>query len=153
MLDENPAWINVLKRNEQKWGVKPSVFLAIIYQESKFNAYARPLDKRGRRVSSAFGFPQALDGTWKHYRQDTGLYKARRDSFYDSVDFIGWYIKKTQHYNKIDRNDVYSIYLNYHDGWGGYKDKTYKRKRWLTDVAQKVARMEKTYAKDLRHCI
>jgi hypothetical protein len=153
LLDANPAWINVLKRNEKKWGVKPSVFLAIIHQESKFDAYARPLDAKGRRLSSAYGYSQALDGTWKHYRQDTGLHKARRDSFWDSVDFIGWYIEKSHQHNRIKKHDVASIYLNYHEGWGGFANKTYRKKPWLHDVAQKVSRMERQYARELITCL
>ena len=42
--------------------------------------------------SSAYGYAQALEGTWDDYRKDTGRRGADRDDFADSSDFIGWYM-------------------------------------------------------------
>jgi len=51
-----------------------------------------------KRPSSSFGYSQAVKGTWEQYKQETDSPLATRARFKDSVDFIGWYINKT---NKI----------------------------------------------------
>jgi len=53
--------------------------MAIIRQESSFQADAQPPRSRilwiipGPRPSSAYGYSQALDGTWDWYRQATAI--------------------------------------------------------------------------------
>ena len=46
------------------------------------------------RPSTAKGYSQALDETWEQYIDETGNTWARRGSFSDSADFIGWYAEK-----------------------------------------------------------
>ena len=41
MKAERPKWFKELSKAERKWGVPQAVFLATIYQESKFVAKAR----------------------------------------------------------------------------------------------------------------
>ena len=65
--------------------------MAIIYQESKFignnrtpHRYALGVIPVGRQ-SSAFGYSQALDGTWDEYRDGPGGRRARRRGLMDRV--------------------------------------------------------------------
>ena len=101
--------------------------MAIIHQESRFKADARTPMKyilgvipTGRQ-SSAFGYSQALDGTWKEYRQTTGRWGARRDDIYDAADFIGWYLAASNRELGISLSDTRNQYLAYHEGRTGYK--------------------------------
>jgi hypothetical protein len=96
MQTERPHWFKAMKRSEAKWGIPVSVQLATINRESAFVADARPMKKeRGlfftREVprSSAYGYAQAIDGTWDWYLRDTGRRRADRSDFADSSDFIG----------------------------------------------------------------
>src|ERR1044071_4459787 len=69
----NPTWYWKAKQTENKWGVPIPVQMAIINQESHFNAEAKA-------HSSAYGFSQALKKTWASYQRSTGS-KARRNEF------------------------------------------------------------------------
>jgi len=77
---------------------------------------------------------------------------ADRDDFEDAIDFMGWFIFKTQKINKVSKWDGYNQYLNYHEGWGGFKHKSYKKKPWLSKVARKVDRRAKRYSNQLKSC-
>ena len=72
--------------------------MATFHQESRFVGNARPphvyalgIIPMGR-MSSAYGYSQALDGTWAEYRQETGNRLARRTDIRDASDFMGWYM-------------------------------------------------------------
>ena len=104
------------------------------------------------RQSSAFGYSQALDGTWKEYRQSTGRFGARRDDIYDAADFIGWYLAASNRELGISLSDTRNQYLAYHEGRTGYKRRSYNSKRWLLDVSAKVRARGNTYERQLRSC-
>lgn len=148
---KNPSWRQDLKRVERKWGVPEHIMLAIIKQESSFKANARPI-KNGKVLSSALGYSQALKGTWKTYQRATGNFKHRRDSFGDSVNFMGWYINESHKQLRISKWDISSIYLSYHEGWGGYKKRTYRKKPWLVKIANKLKDQAWIYKKQLDRC-
>jgi len=124
--------------------VPEAVQLAIIHQESRFVARARPPRQRfllifpGSRPSSAYGYGQILDGTWDEYRRSVGRADAARDDFGDVVDFIGWYGDRAHRQAGVARNDAGSLYLAYHEGIGGYSRGTHTAKAWLAPVARKV---------------
>ena len=60
---------------------------------------------------------------------------------------MGWYMHKTQRLNGVAKSDAYGQYLNYHEGWTGYRNRSYDRKAWLKTVSQKVkARAELHHA-------
>jgi hypothetical protein len=42
--------------------------------------------------------------------------------------------------------------LNYHEGWTGYKNKSYNKKAWLLKVSQRVDIRSKNYARQLQGC-
>lgn len=142
-----------------KYGVPIHVPMAMMYQESSFRSDALPardyvffgLIPWGR-ISSAYGYSQALTPTWQDYIRETGNRGADRDDFDDAIDFMGWFISKTYKINGISKWDAYTQYLNYHEGWGGYRKKTYNKKQWLVKVAKKVNDRSYRYAKQLKTC-
>lgn len=158
MFDEYYDWYNAAKMVKRRYKVPESVSMAFIHQESKFIQDNRPPRKwyfgfiPGRRPSSAYGYAQALDGTWDEYRRLTGRWSADRDDFEDAIDFVGWYNQRSAKRIKVPLHDAYSLYLAYHEGAGGYLRGTYKRKPWLTAVARKVQRRANRYQKQLVDC-
>ncbi len=158
ILEDNRAWWRDLQRTEDRWGVSPGTQLAILKRESSFNARARPARTRllgfipGRRPSSAYGYAQALDGTWDWYRNDTGRRGADRDDFGDAVDFIGWYSDKSREQSGISLSDPYQLYLAYHEGHGGYNRGTYRSKSWLQRAAREVETDARRYDAQIDRC-
>ena len=73
IVKQRPQYLKAMEKTERKWDVPVPVQMAIIYQESKFIGnnrtpmrYALGVIPLGRQ-SSAYGYAQALDGTWKEY--------------------------------------------------------------------------------------
>ena len=159
IFEDNRSWYKSSVATENKWGVPVYVPMSMMYQESAFEAGAKParnytffgLIPWGRK-SSAYGYSQALDGTWENYIEDTGRRWGDRADFTDAMDFMGWYISKTHSYNKIPKSDAYRQYLNYHDGWGGYRKKTWEKKPWLIKVAKKVEKRSNRYKSQYANC-
>jgi hypothetical protein len=158
IFDEYYDWYSAAKEVETKYGIPIGVSMAFIHQESKFVEDARPPREwflwifPGSRPSSAYGYTQALNGTWSEYQKNTGQWSADRDDFIDAVDFVGWYNQKTIKRTGIKKHDAYRLYLAYHDGAGGYLKGTYKKKPWLMKVSRKVDRRAKMYNRQLVQC-
>jgi hypothetical protein len=68
------------------------------------------------------------------------------------IDFVGWYMDKTATINGVYKYDAYGQYLNYHEGWGGYRQKTYASKGWLVATAGKVQGRSDMYAQQYAGC-
>lgn len=155
---EYDDWYPDAKAASQRWKVPIPVLLAIIHQESAFQADAQPPRRwhlgfiPGARPSSAYGYSQALDGTWDRYIAMTGKPGADRDDFADAVDFIGWYVNETTLRNGVARSDAYNQYLAYHEGQGGFAKGTYRNKPWLLELARKVSRQAARYGSQLARC-
>lgn len=153
-----PRWYRDAKSVERRWLVPVAVQMAIIHQESKFDGKARPERTKilwvipWTRPSSAYGYCQALDGTWAEYKRSNGGVFSSRDSFGDGVDFIGWYANLAHRKAGISRSDAYTLYLAYHEGIGGYQQRTYLKKPWLLKVSHKVAARAQIYAGQLASC-
>ena len=158
IFQTNPQWKSYAEKTKDKWGVPVSLQLSFIKQESSFKRTARPPRQKvlglipGLRPSSAYGYSQALDGTWKEYKQSTGNYNADRKNFADASDFIGWYVDGSYRLLKIEKTDVYNHYLAYHEGKGGFQKKSYNKKKWLLDVAKKVENQAKEYSDQIKKC-
>lgn len=158
ILDQRPGYLKAFKAAERKWGVPVHVQMATIYQESKFDSDARtpfrytlgviPMG----RVSSAFGYSQALDGTWEEYVVAQGKSRARRDNIRDATDFMGWYMDGTTQRLGVSKNDARNQYLAYHEGRTGFKRGTYRSKAWLMRVASDVDTRAQNYRQQLRRC-
>lgn len=159
IFEEKSDWYDAAADMREKWGVPIHVPMAMMYQESSFRHNAKPprdyvlfgLIPWGR-VSSAYGYAQAKTMTWNDYVRETGNSFADRDDFDDAIDFMGWFISKTHKINKISKWDAGAQYLNYHEGWGGYKRKSYRKKGWLVKVANKVNARSKRYAGQMKKC-
>ena len=155
---EKDDWYDYSKDSFEKWGVPIHIQMAIMYQESRFVADAQPPRPYllgfipWFRSSSAYGYPQAQDGTWDWYLDETGRWAAYRDDFADATDFIGWYCSVSNSKLGISRWDTKNQYLAYHEGHGGFKRKTYLRKRWLLRTSAKVARQAEAYRAQLTAC-
>jgi hypothetical protein len=115
----------------------------------------RPMKtENGRKVpaSSAFGFSQAIDGTWAWYQEDTGNPRANRTEFADAIDFVGWYVDKTQELNGLPPWDAFSQYLAYHEGHRGYERGTWRQKPELLRAATEVAQQAQRYRAQRARC-
>ena len=158
IFKQYPKWYRDAKDVERRWKVSVPVQMAIIHQESKFDARARPPRKKllgiipWKRQSSAYGYTQALRATWAQYKRTHGWIWSSRDDFGDGVDFIGWYANEANKKASIPRSDAYSLYLAYHEGIGGYQRKSYLKKPWLISVARKVQAKSQIYAMQLNSC-
>ena len=158
IFKEKEDWYDAALATKEKWGVPVQVPMAMMYQESSFKADAEPPMQYflgfipTGRASSAFGYSQAKTMTWSDYVRETGNSWSSRDDFEDAMDFMGWFISKTNKINQVSKWDAYRQYLNYHEGWGGYKRKTYKKKYWLIKTAKKVDQRAKRYSAQYKVC-
>ncbi len=159
MQSERPQWFAAMRRTEQRWGVPVSLQLATIARESSFRNDARPTKHVGSGIfsrdvplSSAYGYSQAIDGTWDGYLRDTGRRRADRSDFADSSDFIGWYMSSNSRVNGVPLHDAYNQYLAYHEGKAGFAHGSYRDKAWLPGVARDVEAWSALYAQQLQSC-
>lgn len=158
ILDQRPRYVRALADVNDDWDIPPNVVMAVIYQESKFisnaktpHEYALGIIPTGRQ-SSAYGYSQAIDGTWDDYRDATGKRGARRNQFDDAVDFMGWYMNEAVAELGISRYDAEQLYLAYHDGINGYRRGTHRDKAWLIRVADEVGQRSELYQAQLIAC-
>ena len=156
IFNERYFWYKHAKKSEQKWGTPIYLQLAIIKMESDFDWLAKPPRQKlfkivpYKRPSSSFGYSQAIKGTWKQYKIETGNKFATRTRFKDSVDFIGWYTNKTEKILKVSKNDAFKQYIAYHEGWGNYQN--YKNNQKVIGLANKVEKQSNIYKKQLSNC-
>lgn len=158
IVAERPAYMRAMRSTERKWGVPVHVQMAAIHQESKFvgdartpHQYALGVIPIGRQ-SSAYGYSQALDGTWDEYRQETGNRGAKRTDIKDATDFMGWYMHGSTQRLGISKMDAASQYLAYHEGRSGFARQSYRSKPWLMRVAANVGQRAEMYRSQLASC-
>lgn len=155
---EKGDWYGDAKDAAKKWNSPIPIMMAIMHQESRFVANAKPPKKYwlgfipAGRMSDAYGYPQAKDGTWDWYIDKSGNWGADRDDFADAIDFIGWYNNTSGKINGISNTDAYSLYMAYHEGHGGFKKRSFDSKPWLKRVAGKVSARAATYGGQLSRC-
>lgn len=158
IVAERPAYLRAMVNTERKWGVPVHVQMATIHQESKFVGNARTPRKYvlgiipAGRKSSAYGYSQALDGTWEDYLKSTGNRRAKRNDIDDATDFMGWYMHGSARQLGLSKNDAVSQYLAYHEGRGGYARGSHNSKGWLIGVSRKVGRRAEMYRAQLAAC-
>lgn len=156
ILAQRPSYLRAFQQTERRWGVPVAVQMAIIYQESKFVPNARPPHQYALgvipvgRQSSALGYSQALDGTWREYEAQQG--RGRRDDIMDATDFMGWYMNGTLRELGIPLHDTENQYLAYHEGRGGYRRQSHREKAWLLRVAAGLHERALMYDAQLRSC-
>jgi hypothetical protein len=158
LFQNNPDWYWEALDTYYRWGVPISVQMAIMQRESDFQAGVRPQKKKvlgfipWGNVTSAYGYAQALNGTWADYQRETKNYKSKRDKFGDASDFVGWYSNKANQELGISLSDAYNLYLAYHEGLAGYQQKTYLQKPWLLNVATTVQQRAISYRNQINQC-
>lgn len=157
IFQEKDDWYVVAHKAHKKYGIPINSVMAIMYHESGFKDDAKPpmrwfLFIPYGRGSSSFGYAQAQDAVWDEYKEDAGSFFSDRDDIEDSIDFICWYMQKTKKINGIDYSDVYNHYLNYHEGWTGFRNKTYNSKQWLLNIARDVQKTSDKYKEQLLRC-
>ena len=156
IFEERYLWYKHTKASYERWGAPIHLQLAFVKKESDFNWLAKPPRKKlfkvipFKRPSSSFGYSQAVKGTWEQYKRETNSPLATRARFKDSVDFIGWYIHKTNKILKISKKDPYKQYLAYYKGWGDYKN--YSKDKKAIIYAKSVKDMANKYRKQLTLC-
>jgi len=135
-----------------------AVQMATIYQESKFIGNARTpfqytlgVIPMGRQ-SSAYGYSQALDATWREYQVDQRRMSARRDRIDDATDFMGWYMNRSRDRNGISLSDARNQYLAYHEGHTGFSRGSFNAKSWLVRIAGTVQDRAVMYDAQLLSC-
>ena len=158
IVAERPAYLRAMQKTQRRWGVPIHVQMATIHQESKFigdartpHQYALGIIPIGRQ-SSAYGYSQALDGTWEEYQKETGNRRASRDDIDDATDFMGWYMDGSTKRLGISKWDARAQYLAYHEGRSGFARGSYRSKAWLVDVSNRVQSRAEMYHAQLRSC-
>ncbi len=149
-------WKRAAYKVEREYGVPVPVLMATVYTESGFRHNARPPRTwllgfiPWKRQSTAYGFSQALDGTWARYKRETGRWTANRTNFADALRFIGWYHYQSHLKAGIALNDPYRLYIAYYHGHAGYK-----RGNWSATSktgAKRAASITANYARQIRSC-
>jgi hypothetical protein len=154
---ERPDWLRAARRTAREWQVTEAVQMAFIRQESGFRAPARPPRRRwwilpGPRPSTAFGYAQALDATWDEYRRSHGKWGARRDRFADAADFVGWHVHRLHRELGLEKSDARQLYLAYHEGARGFRERRYEEKPQVMRAASRVAALASSYAGQYEVC-
>lgn len=157
IFEQYPSWYDNAVKMHKEWGTPISLAMAFVEQESHFRYDAKPPKHYvlgfipWGRVSTAYGYAQAQDPIWDEFLEATDNGGSRTD-FHDALMFIGWYTNKTNRNLHVPFSDTYHQYLAYHQGYGGFKRKTYLSHPWLLKVAQHVEHDAKRYQAQLRHC-
>jgi hypothetical protein len=155
---QKEEWQAAAFQAEERWGVGVPVLMAVLHQESRFRARARPDWRFGLGViplgpaSSAYGYGQVKAGTWDDYQRLARRPDARRDRFADVVDFVGWYGDVIERAAGVSKDDPYHLYLAYHEGPGGFQRRSFDAKPWLLGVARKVKDRADLYGRQVEQC-
>jgi hypothetical protein len=153
---DNPHWATAAGKARDRWGTPVDLKMAIIWRESTFRPTARPvryvMGVPAGYASSAFGFAQAIDGTWDWYVRDTGRRNADRTNFADAIDFVGWYMNKTAQMTGVPLTDAAMQYLAYHEGQTGFNRGTWRSKPWLQQAAVQVQAQAVRYRAQAQLC-
>jgi len=155
---EKNGWYEQAKHAQERWGTPIHVKMAIMRHESAFRHNAKPPRYYflgfipWGYISSAEGYPQALDGTWRRYQKENNRRAASRHDFDDSLDFIGWYLHTSKRQIGLSLDDAYSQYLAYHEGQTGFQRGTWKAKPSVQRYAERVAATASRYQSQLGEC-
>ncbi len=157
VLDQQPDWYDYARASEKRWGTPMHVLMAFVKKESSFQSHVRPpmqwfLFIPLGRASTAVGYAQPLNQTWGDYKAERGNFLSNRSRMKDALDFIGWYNAKSRRELGISLNDAQRLYLAYHEGRGGYRRGTWKKKPKVQRAARQVAETARRYKAQLARC-
>jgi hypothetical protein len=151
IISQHSGWNKSLKKAQDNYNLSPAFAMAIIYQESNFDANA------SSKYSSAHGYAQAINGTWKNFQKDVKT-NAKRNNFDDSVQFMGWYMSSLSKSLKLNMSDSTNLYMAYMLGATGfkrYRAGTFKNKNKIIEdkkIAAKVTSYAKIYESQFKKC-
>ena len=154
---QHPDWYDAARESQQNWGVPIHIQMAFVHHESGYRSHAKPpfdwfLFIPLGRPSSAQGFAQIQDPAWDDYRKERGSWFRSRSDIDDALDFVGWYNHRSHELLGISKWDARNLYLAYHEGHTGYRRGSYRSKRELLRVADRVDRTAGAYGEQLRRC-
>lgn len=158
LFQDYPSWYYYSKKAQKRWGLPISVQLAIMRSESHFRADAKPARKMiwgvipWFRPSTAEGYMQATDPTWRWYLDEQHIRSASRSSYANAVDFVGWYCHHVHKSTGVLMSDAYQLYLAYYLGIGGYQSGAYLHNDWLQNKAHQVQQQALVYHQQLVAC-
>ena len=157
VFDQHPDWYDYARKSADHWGTPIPVLMAFVHHESSYRSHAKPPRRWWLfiplgRPSSAKGYAQAQDPVWGEYQAERGRLFRSRSDMQDALDFVGWYNAKTSSQLGISRADARNLYLAYHEGRGGYRRGTWKKKPGVQRTAARVEATSKRYATQLRRC-
>ena len=157
VFEQYPDWYDYARKSQSRWGTPVPVLMAFVRHESSYRSHARPPRKwlwfiPLGRPSSAKGYAQAQDPVWGEYTAERGSFFRSRSDMEDALDFIGWYNNKTNRRVGVAKTDAYRLYLAYHEGHGGYRRGTWKKKPGVQATARKVNQTAARYRKQLGQC-
>ena len=151
------SWYRDSRDAAARWAVAEPMIMAILFQESGLRATIRPPRRRylgfipGPLPSSAYGYAQAVDATWRQFQVEAGR-RASRRSFTDAVEFVAWYSAELVGVLGLSRTDVESLYLAYHEGPGGYARGSHLAKPEVRRSARRVAARAARFESQLASC-
>jgi hypothetical protein len=158
VLEQRPYWYGYARDAEQRWGTPIPVLMAFVQFESGFRNTARPPRQYllgfipWRWRTSAYGYPQAKDGTWSDYLDaNPGPFRKRTDMD-DALDFIGWYNHLSAAELGIAKTDARNLYLAYHEGRTGYRRGDWQHDGAVQGYAARVAKRADEYTVQLEQC-
>lgn len=157
LFKEKFDWYRYHHKVRTEHGIPIWMQLSFVHMESKFDPHAVPVKERrhGRVIktwSSAKGYAQALNASWKEYTKARPSWWRSRHYYTDSVDFMGWYLHRCHRDAGISKVDPYNMYLCYHEGITGYKKGSYKKKKAIIEYAKKTDALARRYYAQLRQC-
>ena len=157
VFSQYPDWYDYAAKSQRKWGTPVHVLMAFVRHESSFRSHAKPpmrwlLFVPLGRPSSAKGYAQAQNPVWSEYQAERGRLFRSRSDMEDALDFVGWYNHKTWRELGIARTDAHKLYLAYHEGRGGYRRGTWKKKPQVRRAAERVAGTAARYKAQLAKC-
>jgi len=158
VFDEKRSWYRATRRSFKDWGVPEAIQMAVIYQESGFRRKVRPPRRKilwifpGPRPSSAYGYAQVVEPTWRDFQESTGRRRAERDDFADVAHFLGWYGDHIHRATGVAKHDAFRLYLAYHEGPRGYARGDYRGKPALLAGARSVATRASLYQRQYMGC-
>ncbi len=157
VFEQYPDWYDHARASASQWGTPVHVLMAFVHHESSYRSHAKPprrwfLFIPLGRPSSAKGYAQAQNPVWGEYLAERGGLFRNRTDMEDALDFIGWYNHKTWRGLGISRSDARRLYLAYHEGRGGYRRGTWKKKPGVQRTAERVAATARRYKSQLARC-
>lgn len=158
VFDDKRGWYRSASNAEARWGISIPVMMAVIYKESSFIATARPPRNKilgfipGKRPSTSYGYSQAKEETWMDYVKATKNRTASRTNFADSIDFVGWYLKRGVDHAGLSPTNASDLYLTYHLGLEGYKSGSWRDNEWVHRIAKTVQEQAALYQRQLPNC-